>query len=145
MNEKKKKKGRGDLVELIIRLSVLITFVSLLAFCVWMKKKKKNKKSNEEEHGFYVEIGTGPRKFSYRELARSTGVFAESKKLGEGGFGGVYMGFLKSTHVAVNRVSKSSKQGIKEFASEVMIINKLRNMNLVQLTGWWETGKGKKL
>ncbi|PWA37460.1 protein kinase-like domain, Concanavalin A-like lectin/glucanase domain, Lectin [Artemisia annua] len=36
----------------------------------------------------------------------------------------------------VKRVSKSSKQGIKEYASEVRIISRLRHRNLVQLTGW---------
>ncbi|CAI8617992.1 unnamed protein product [Vicia faba] len=59
-------------------------------------------------------------------------------KLGHGGFGGVYRGFLKDTksYVAIKRVSEDSHQGIKEFASEVTIISKLRHRNLVQLIGW---------
>nr|GFA49126.1 L-type lectin-domain containing receptor kinase IX.1-like [Tanacetum cinerariifolium] len=83
-------------------------------------------------------MGTGPKRFTYHELAQATGDFAENEKLGEGGFGGVYKGFLKdsNTFVAVKRVSKSSKQGIKEYASEVRIISRLRHRNLVQLIGW---------
>ncbi|MFS7920028.1 putative protein kinase RLK-Pelle-PERK-1 family [Helianthus anomalus] len=48
------------------------------------------------------------------------------------------MVFLKdlSMHVAVKRVSKTSKQGIKEYASELRIISRLRHKNLVQLIGW---------
>ncbi|MFS7919976.1 putative protein kinase RLK-Pelle-L-LEC family [Helianthus anomalus] len=56
----------------------------------------------------------------------------------DGGFGGVYKGFLKdsSTYIAVKRVSKTSEQGMKEYSSEVRIISRLRHRNLVQLIGW---------
>ncbi|XP_011030415.1 PREDICTED: galactose-binding lectin-like, partial [Populus euphratica] len=69
------------------------------------------------------ERGTGPKKFSYQELARATNNFKDEEKLGEGGFGGVYKGFLKEidSFVAVKRVSRGSKQGIKEYAAEVKI------------------------
>lgn len=138
-DEVKHKNRTGLVVKVTVGLSVLITFVAVVAFCLF---KKKN--SREEEQGLDVgmnsefEMGTGPRKFSYRELARSTRDFAEDEKLGEGGFGGVYRGFLNetNTHIAVKRVSKSSKQGIKEYASEVRIISKLGHRNLVKLIGW---------
>ncbi|CAB4277021.1 unnamed protein product [Prunus armeniaca] len=74
-----------------------------------------------------LEKGTGPRKFSYRELVRGTSNFEEGEKLGEGGFGGVYRGFIKdlNSYVAVKRISSGSKQGLKEYASEVRIISYL--------------------
>ncbi|KAG5254016.1 L-type lectin-domain containing receptor kinase [Salix suchowensis] len=101
----------------------------------------------EDEEGDHVleeymddefERGTGPKKFSYQELARATNNFKDEEKLGEGGFGGVYKGFLKEidSFVAVKRVSRGSKQGIKEYAAEVKIISRLRHRNLVQLIGW---------
>ncbi|KAL8060860.1 hypothetical protein ABFX02_02G051900 [Erythranthe guttata] len=82
--------------------------------------------------------GSGPNKFSYSELVLATKKFAEEEKLGEGGFGGVYRGFLAETnsYIAVKRVSSGSKQGLKEYASEVKIISQLRHRNLVQLIGW---------
>ena len=40
------------------------------------------------------------------------------------------------TYIAVKRVSRASKQGIKEYASEVKIISRLRHKNLVKLLGW---------
>ncbi|CAN6333677.1 unnamed protein product [Urochloa humidicola] len=84
------------------------------------------------------EKGTGPRRFRYRELAVATRQFSEEEKLGEGGFGSVYHGYLKemNTHVAIKRVSRSSRQGRKEYISEVRIISRLRHRNLVQLIGW---------
>nr|GLL28596.1 L-type lectin-domain containing receptor kinase IX.1-like [Ipomoea trifida] len=83
-------------------------------------------------------VSSGPKKFSYTELETATNNFAEEQKLGEGGFGGVYRGFLSSLnlYVAVKRISSGSKQGVNEYASEVKIISRLRHRNLVPLHGW---------
>ncbi|KAE8008300.1 hypothetical protein FH972_004822 [Carpinus fangiana] len=58
-------------------------------------------------------------------------------KLGQGGFGGVYIGFLaeQNMEIVVNKVSSSSNQGKKEYVSEVNTISHLRHRNLVQLVG----------
>ncbi|KAF0889369.1 hypothetical protein E2562_023669 [Oryza meyeriana var. granulata] len=85
-----------------------------------------------------LEQGTGPRRFSYGELATATANFSGDNKFGEGGFRSVYRGVLTTMDdlpVAV-KVSKSSRQGWKEFVSEVSIISRLRHRNLVQLIGW---------
>ena len=75
---------------------------------------------------------TGPKRFRYGELA-TTDDFSDDHKLGEGGFGSVYRGFLKEMNldVAIKKVSKGSKQGRKEYASEVSIIRRLWHRNLV--------------
>nr|KJB45807.1 hypothetical protein B456_007G329800 [Gossypium raimondii] len=76
------------------------------------------------------------RKFSLVQIAKMTNNF-NGEKLGKGGFGVVYKGYLRDsdTYVAVKRISKASKQGIKEYASEVKIISQLRHKNLVKLIG----------
>lgn len=88
------------------------------------------------DHEF--ETGTGPKRFKYDELNQATNNFAEKGKLGERGFGGVYKGLLSEskTLVAVKRISRGSKQGKKEYISEVKIISRLRHKHLVQLIGW---------
>ncbi|CAL4897896.1 unnamed protein product [Urochloa decumbens] len=80
----------------------------------------------------------GPQRFCYDDLAAATGDFSDGRRLGSGGFGSVYRGFLTdgNRHLAVKRVSKTSRQGWKEFVSEVRIISRLRHRNLVQLIGW---------
>ncbi|KAK9077267.1 hypothetical protein SSX86_005604 [Deinandra increscens subsp. villosa] len=132
-------------VGLTVGISVLIAFLITLALVLWRKKKHDSDDHEVEDLGFSAEMNdelemgtTGPRKFEYVELASATSGFAEKEKIGEGSFGAVYKGFLKdlSTYVAVKRVSKTSKQGIKEYASEVRIISQLRHRNLVQLIGW---------
>jgi serine/threonine protein kinase len=88
------------------------------------------------------EKGTGPKQFRYGELAIATDNFADERKLGEGGFGSVYRGFLKEPGLdaAIKRMCKGSRQGRKEYASEVRIISRLRHRNLVQLIGWCHGG-----
>ncbi|XP_057840975.2 L-type lectin-domain containing receptor kinase IX.1-like [Cryptomeria japonica] len=79
-----------------------------------------------------------PRHFKLDDLMAGTNNFSETLKLGQGGFGGVYKCNLAQTNeiVAVKRISEGSKQGIKEFISEVSIASRLRHRNLVQLLGW---------
>ncbi|KAF8692166.1 hypothetical protein HU200_039768 [Digitaria exilis] len=99
---------------------------------------KKGGDFDEPEMEDEFEKGTGPKRFGYAELAIATDNFSDKHKLGEGGFGSVYRGFLKEMNldVAIKRVSKGSKQGRKEYASEVRIISRIRHRNLVQLIGW---------
>ena len=80
----------------------------------------------------------GPRKFSYQALAVATYNFSDDRKLGEGGFGCVYKGYLIDLDlpIAVKKISRSSRQGKKEYVTEVKIISMLRHRNLVQLIGW---------
>ncbi|RVX23371.1 L-type lectin-domain containing receptor kinase IX.1 [Vitis vinifera] len=85
-----------------------------------------------------LERGAGPRRFSYGDLVSATNNFSEERKLGEGGFGGVYKGYIMDLDmaVAVKKISRGSKQGKKEYITEVKIISRLRHRNLVQLIGW---------
>ncbi|KAK2983193.1 hypothetical protein RJ640_018538 [Escallonia rubra] len=137
----KKKRSIGLVVGLSVGLCVLVGGLASIFFGF---RRKRRTEENDGDLGFDVgmdsefERGTGPKKFSYNELAHATSDFAEVEKLGEGGFGGVYKGFLKElgSYVAVKRVSSNSKQGIKEYAAEVKIISRLRHRNLVQLIGW---------
>lgn len=144
--------GKNIKVGLGVGLSVgfcsLSCFVCVLWFTLWRKRKRvlnKGKRDNNITGLDYsidddeFERGTGPKRFTYKQLSNATNGFDEKGKLGEGGFGGVYKGLLsKKTkmEVAVKRVSKGSRQGKKEYISEVRIISKLRHRNLVQLLGW---------
>ncbi|KAI7739584.1 hypothetical protein M8C21_016161 [Ambrosia artemisiifolia] len=131
-------KSKAGLVAGLVIVCVVLTGLGLVLFM--LKKKKSGFKTDDDVFVLDNEFekGTGAKKFSYKELARATGNFAEQEKLGEGGFGGVYKGFIKEmdSYVAVKRVSRESHQGIKEYASEVKTISRLRHRNLVQLVGW---------
>ncbi|PIA51935.1 hypothetical protein AQUCO_01000065v1, partial [Aquilegia coerulea] len=135
------KTNTGLIIGSVVGGFVFIIGVGLIVF---VYQKKSNKAMKNEDDILEVstdedyEKGTGPKRFSYTELLRATKNFTEEGKLGEGGFGGVYRGVLSDSHldVAVKRVSSGSRQGKKEFVSEVKIISQLRHRNLVQLIGW---------
>ncbi|CAM0144794.1 unnamed protein product [Urochloa decumbens] len=69
-------------------------------------------------------------------LRAATDNFAESNRLGEGGFGAVYKGVLPDgQEIAVKRLSQSSGQGIQELKNELVLVAKLQHKNLVRLVG----------
>ncbi|KAH7858624.1 hypothetical protein Vadar_025989 [Vaccinium darrowii] len=77
------------------------------------------------------------RNFSYNELRNVTDNFHPGNKIGQGGFGIVYKGILKDgTQVAVKTLSAESKQGTREFLTEINTISNVRHPNLVELIGW---------
>ncbi|KAL1541710.1 L-type lectin-domain containing receptor kinase IX.1-like [Salvia divinorum] len=131
-------------VALIVGLAVgaLVLVAAAVLACVLLKRRRAKKTRNR---AYSISIGyddleraTGPRRFSYQELASATSNFSEARKQGEGGFGGVYKGHLVDLDipVAVKRISKGSRQGKKEYIAEVKTIGMLRHRNLVQLIGW---------
>ncbi|KAK1274475.1 putative L-type lectin-domain containing receptor kinase S.5 [Acorus gramineus] len=80
----------------------------------------------------------GPHKFKCKDLKFATSNFSLKNKLGQGGFGAVYKGYLKQIdrEVAIKRVSKEARQGEQEFIAEVKTIGRLSHRNLVRLIGW---------
>lgn len=119
---------------------VLLTLLVFTSFCYWRRSKLEETpiRFDDSMNHQFDHNNTGPKRYLYSELVKATNNFSEEGLLGEGGFGEVYKGFfsdLKLT-VAVKRVSKRSKQGRKEYVSEVNIISRLRHKNLVKLLGW---------
>ncbi|XBH82972.1 hypothetical protein VPH35_071513 [Triticum aestivum] len=127
---------------------IMLVISSSLLVCFLLGRRRRNRMARQVdtfdddplEEDF--EKGTGPKRFRYSDLAVATSNFSDQMKLGEGGFGSVYKGFLKElkVEVAIKRIFKTSKQGRKEYISEVKIISRLRHRNLVQLIGWCHGG-----
>ncbi|XP_042983533.1 L-type lectin-domain containing receptor kinase IX.1-like [Carya illinoinensis] len=118
----------------------LVAGLALVLLVLWKRSRrdKEDDRAFAEYMGGEFQKGTGSKSFSFRELARATNNFRDDDKLGQGGFGSVYKGFLRDSNifVAIKRVSKGSMQGMKEYAAEVKIISRLRHRNLMQLIGW---------
>ncbi|KAG5581974.1 hypothetical protein H5410_052601 [Solanum commersonii] len=135
------KKKSGLVIGLISGGCVSVAVSVFILFAFWRKRKVREDEDDDIIDGSTTnefERNTGPKKFLYGELARCTNNFSVEEMLGHGGFGGVYKGYLREydSYIAVKRISRESKQGIKEYASEVMIISRLRHKHLVQLIGW---------
>ncbi|XP_074298466.1 cysteine-rich receptor-like protein kinase 25 [Silene latifolia] len=84
-------------------------------------------------------------KFDFNLIRTATNNFSSDQKLGEGGFGQVFKGkLLSGEEIAVKRLSRNSRQGVKEFKTEAYIVAKLQHKNLVKLLGFC-TSKQEKL
>ncbi|KAK9743010.1 hypothetical protein RND81_03G211100 [Saponaria officinalis] len=73
--------------------------------------------------------------FSFPDLEKATNYFDPNLKIGEGGYGSIYKGFLRHTEVAIKILNPNSMQGPQEFDQEVDVLSKLRHPNLVTLIG----------
>ncbi|KAI6694987.1 hypothetical protein NL676_022697, partial [Syzygium grande] len=128
---------------LTIPLSVMAASSAAIALgIIWRRKQKSTEKLAEMAMSTSInddfERRAGPRRFSYQDLASAANNFSDDRKLGEGGFGAVYRGYLLDLDrvIAVKRISRGSKQGKREFVTEVKVISSLRHRNLVQLIGY---------
>ncbi|KAJ4839329.1 hypothetical protein Tsubulata_829965 [Turnera subulata] len=84
-----------------------------------------------------------PIRYSYSEVRKITGGFKE--KLGEGGFGCVYKGKLRSGHFAAIKMLGKSKADGQDFISEVATIGRIHHTNVVQLIGYCAEGSKRAL
>ncbi|XP_023765139.1 cold-responsive protein kinase 1 isoform X1 [Lactuca sativa] len=77
------------------------------------------------------------RLYTYKDLQIATGDFKPENKIGQGGFGSVYKGLLKDGKiVAIKVLSAESRQGLREFLTEITIISDIQHENLVKLHGY---------
>ncbi|KZV16235.1 hypothetical protein F511_11140 [Dorcoceras hygrometricum] len=75
-----------------------------------------------------------PIRYSYTDIKNMTKGFQE--KLGQGGYGSVYMGKLRSGNtVAVKVLSKPSTNG-QDFINEVATLGRIHHINVIQLVGY---------
>ncbi|XP_072982097.1 putative serine/threonine-protein kinase isoform X1 [Typha latifolia] len=102
--------------------------------CFGAFSKRNGPHPREELGGFSPEKNI--KLFSYDEVKSATDNFHPGNKIGQGGFGKVYKGTLRSgEEVAVKVLSAESRQGVKEFLTEIDVITNVRHPNLVELVG----------
>ncbi|KAJ3704557.1 hypothetical protein LUZ61_008262 [Rhynchospora tenuis] len=134
---KKSDTKKGSSVVVIVALALagfsllLILVLTILFFC-----HKRRKRFQEVKEDWELEYG--PHRIPYVEIYKATKGFDEANLVGSGGFGRVYKGVMPKSRaeVAVKRISHDSKQGIREFVSEIASMSRLRHRNLVQLLGY---------
>ncbi|XP_045801016.1 probable leucine-rich repeat receptor-like serine/threonine-protein kinase At3g14840 isoform X2 [Trifolium pratense] len=120
----------GAVVEIVVAATIIII---LLFGILWWKGcfEKKNSLARELKN---LDLQTGL--FTLRQIKAATNNFDISNKIGEGGFGPVYKGCLPNgTLIAVKQLSSKSKQGNREFLTEIGMISALQHPYLVKLYG----------
>ncbi|CAJ2659533.1 unnamed protein product [Trifolium pratense] len=120
----------GTVVGIVVAAAIIII---LLFVILWWKGYfgKKNSLARELKS---LDLQTGV--FTLRQIKAATNNFDISNKIGEGGFGPVYKGCLPNgTLIAVKQLSSKSKQGNREFLTEISMISALQHPYLVKLYG----------
>ncbi|XWS52331.1 hypothetical protein CRYUN_Cryun11dG0058600 [Craigia yunnanensis] len=75
------------------------------------------------------------RKYTIEEIETATDFFSSSRKIGEGGYGPVYMCNLDHTPVAIKVLRPDAAQGQSQFQQEVEVLSCIRHPNMVLLLG----------
>ncbi|OVA13608.1 Protein kinase domain [Macleaya cordata] len=123
---------------LTIGLPIVVSISALIMIYGIVSIVRRKQKFAELVEDWELNYGTTPHRFTYKDLYKATKGFREKELIGKGGFGRVYRGVLPTSkiEVAVKRVSHDSKQGIREFITEIISLGQLRHRNLVQLLGY---------
>ncbi|KAG0589733.1 hypothetical protein KC19_1G043300 [Ceratodon purpureus] len=137
----------------------LITVILCIAYCVF-RRRVKPRGGGDGEEALSMEFSSSanvaeannqllwPREFSFQELSDATNGFSKDCLLGEGGFGQVFRGTLRTLsgyqcEVAVKRtkMKESNRASSREFLAELSVISQIRHRNLVRLYGWCQENK----
>ncbi|XP_062103108.1 G-type lectin S-receptor-like serine/threonine-protein kinase At4g03230 [Humulus lupulus] len=144
-----------------ISIIVLSCICIVISFVIWKRKKAKRldsrKSSDQRNRALHMldterniqelmdsyefkeedEKGIELPFFTFQSILVATNNFSDDNKLGQGGYGPVYKGkFPGGQEIAIKRLSSVSRQGLKEFKNEVVLIAKLQHRNLVRLRGY---------
>ncbi|XP_038970403.1 probable LRR receptor-like serine/threonine-protein kinase At1g56140 [Phoenix dactylifera] len=132
---------RTGLIVGIAAGAVALVLFTLLVMFIYRQRRRLGMDDDED----LLEISARPDTFTYMELKTATENFSPANKLGEGGFGPVFKGILSDGRiVAVKQLSVASRQGKRQFMTEIATISAVQHRNLVKLYGCCIEG-GKRL
>ncbi|KAJ6801689.1 putative LRR receptor-like serine/threonine-protein kinase isoform X2 [Iris pallida] len=113
-------------------VAACLVAVGLLLTCLFIFLRKREPEDSELRS---IKLQAGY--FSLKQIKAATNYFDPANKIGEGGFGPVYKGVLPDgSAIAVKQLSSKSKQGNREFVTEIGMISALQHPNLVKLFGF---------
>ncbi|XP_010551637.1 PREDICTED: LEAF RUST 10 DISEASE-RESISTANCE LOCUS RECEPTOR-LIKE PROTEIN KINASE-like 1.5 [Tarenaya hassleriana] len=133
---------------LIFALTCLLMAISV-SIAIFRSRSSSLSSANEEDpaalflrrHRFASLL---PPVFTYEELESATNKFDPKRKIGDGGFGSVYLGHLHDGQlVAVKHLHHHGKAfSMKSFCNEILILSSINHPNLVKLHGYCSDPRG---
>ncbi|KAL1531991.1 protein SUPPRESSOR OF NPR1-1 CONSTITUTIVE 4-like isoform X1 [Salvia divinorum] len=126
------------ILSIIICVSRIMTF-PLVAWLLIYKFRTRRLSLDEDIESFLQSDNKlAPIRYSYPDIKKMTKGFRD--KLGQGGYGSVYKGKLRSGHdVAVKLMGKSGGKG-QDFMNEISTIGRIHHVNVVTLVGYCAHG-----
>ncbi|XP_017970430.1 PREDICTED: rust resistance kinase Lr10 [Theobroma cacao] len=123
----------------------------ILAICFRIKCSSRDrmffvrkKQDHQKIEALLKEYGSfAPKRYTYSDIKKMTNSFR--KKLGQGGYGGVYKGELLDGRLVAVKVLDESKGNGEEFINEVASISRTSHINIVTLLGFCFEGRKRAL
>ncbi|XVF79086.1 hypothetical protein PTKIN_Ptkin14bG0191000 [Pterospermum kingtungense] len=128
----------------IVAIPGIIVLRTVLGICcvialVTRKIRKRHLSMDDKIEDFLQsQNNLMPIRYSYSEIRRMTEGF--KSKLGEGGYGFVFKGKLRSGRFVAIKLLKKSKANGQDFINEVATIGRIHHVNVVQLIGFCVEG-----
>ncbi|XP_031384647.1 G-type lectin S-receptor-like serine/threonine-protein kinase SD2-5 [Punica granatum] len=141
------KGGSKKRKEAVLTVSITIASIAILEILTYIgirchhKRKKLVKSSSQEnleDEDFFENLSGMLTRFRYVDICQVTKNF--STKVGQGGFGSVYLGMLPNGIVLAIKKLESIGQGKKEFWVEVSTVGSIHHLHLVKLKGFCAEG-----
>jgi serine/threonine protein kinase len=95
------------------------------------------------EHFLRGDNSIMPIRYSYKDIKKITDKF--KTKLGNGGYGSVFKGQLRSGRLVAVKLLDNGKSNGKDFVNEVVTIGRIHHVNVVQLVGFCLEGSKRAL
>ncbi|XP_050228533.1 receptor-like protein kinase FERONIA [Mercurialis annua] len=134
-------KSKSRTLFMAVGISVIIGLLIIISLFVWRLTMRKSFNSSKRE-STRSKASSLPeelcRHFSLSEIKAATDNFHKNLIIGTGGFGNVYKGEIDdgTMVVAIKRLNPESRQGTKEFRTEIEMLSQLRHLHLVSLIGY---------
>ncbi|GER46404.1 kinase [Striga asiatica] len=119
----------------------LRTIIGILCL-VWLiihKLRRQHLSTFDIIEGFLQNTNNNlkPIRYSYRDIKRMTSGFRH--KLGQGGYGSVYKGKLRSGQIVAVKLllTKKSRDNGQDFINEIAAIGRIHHVNVVKLVGFY--------
>ncbi|KAL6289416.1 hypothetical protein ACE6H2_006926 [Prunus campanulata] len=131
---------------IIFVLHLVVTFMLApfaIAFLICTWRKRHSSMYSTIEDFLHSDNNFLPIRYSYSDIKRMSNKF--KNKLGEGGFGTVFKGKLRSGRFGAIKMLGKSKANGEDFISEVATIGRIHHFNVVQLVGYCVEGSKRAL
>lgn len=144
----KMKPSKIAVFAIVIAFTSLILFLSVVISI--LRSRKVNTTVEEDPTAVFLHNHRNanllPPAFTYDELNISTNNFDPKRKIGDGGFGSVYLGNLRDGKLAavkhLHRHNHTAAFSSKSFCNEILILSSIDHPNLVKLHGYCSDPRG---
>ncbi|KAK8589209.1 hypothetical protein V6N12_023612 [Hibiscus sabdariffa] len=122
----------------ILLARTLLGIFCLIALVTHKFRRRHLSMDDSIENFLQTQNNFMPIRYSYSEIKRMTENF--KVKLGQGGFGSVFKGKLRSGRLVAVKMLGNSKANGEDFISEVATVGRIHHVNVVQLVGFCVEG-----